>query len=100
MSDSNSENKTLTINYILNDDEDGLYFGLYDKIEIPKLSRKKIYLDLEKILGKNNVRNIQGVRIKQDELLKEVYNLNKINRILIIIIIIIILVNIISIIKN
>ena len=88
-----SRNPTYSIEYIINDNEEDLYFGLFDKIRIPKISRKIIYLNLEKILGKNKVRNIQGIRIKNDELLKEVNNLNNINKILIIIIIIIILVN-------
>ena len=86
--------RSYSVEYIINKDEENLYFGLCDKIKIPDLSKNKIYLDLEKILAKNSVRNIQGVRLKQTELLNEINNLNKINRILIILIVIIILVNI------
>ena len=91
--------RSYTIEYLLNEDEENLYFGLCDKIKIPDLSKNKIYLDLEKILSKNKVRDIQGVRLKQNELLGEINNLNKINRILILIIIIIIIVNIYGILK-
>ena len=88
-----SMTRSYSIEYIINDNEEDLYFGLFDKIRIGEISRKIIYLNLEKILGKNRVRNIQGIRIKNDELLKEVKNLNNIKKILIIIIIIIILIN-------
>jgi hypothetical protein len=86
--------ESYSIEYIINEDEENIYFGLCDKIKISDLSKNKIYLDLEKILAKNKVRDIQGLRLKQTDLLKEIDNLNKINRILIILIIVIILVNI------
>ena len=86
--------ESYSIEYIINEDEENLYFGLCDKIKIPDLSKNRIYLDLEKILAKNKVRDIQGLRLKQTDLLKEINNLNKINRILILVIVIIILVNI------
>jgi len=91
--------RSYSIEYILNVDEENIYFGLCDKIKIPDLSKNKIYLNLEKILAKNKVRDIQGLRLKQNDLLKEVDNLNKINRILILVIVVIILVNIGSMIK-
>jgi len=92
--------RTYTIEYLLNKSEDNLYYGLCDKILISKLSKKKINLDLEKILGKSNIRNIQGVRIKNSELLKEVSNLNNINRLLILLLVIILCSNIYLSIKN
>ena len=79
--------------------KNNIYYGLCDRIKIPNFSNKKIWLDIEKILGKNNVRNIQGIRLKQDDLINEVNKLNNMNKLLIIMIIILILFNIFSNIK-
>ncbi len=85
--------ETENIEYILNVKKNNIYYGLCDKIKIPNFSNKKIWLDVEKILGKNNVRNIQGIRLKQDDLINEVNKLNNMNKLLIIIIVILILLN-------
>tara|TARA_B000000557_G_scaffold161455_1_gene130986 strand:+ start:65 stop:337 length:273 start_codon:yes stop_codon:yes gene_type:complete len=90
----------MKIGYIENTDRSNLYFGLCDRIKIPKLTSKEIHLDLEKILGKNNVRNIQGIRLRQEDLKTEIDKLNNINRILLILIIIFASVNLISAIKG
>ena len=85
--------KSLTIEYILNEKKNNLYYGLCDKINIPRLDKYNIYLDIEKILGKNNLRNIQGIRLKQEDLLNEVNKLNKINKLLLVLIGILLLIN-------
>ena len=85
--------KSLTIEYILNTKKNNLYYGLCDKINIPRLDKYNIYLDIEKILGKNNLRNIQGIRLKQEDLLNEVNKLNKINKLLLVLIGILLLIN-------
>jgi hypothetical protein len=90
----------MIIRYIENNDRVNLYHGLCDKIIIPKLSKKEIYLDLEKILGKNNVRNMQGIRLRQEDLKLEIDKLNNINRVLLILIIILMVINLVSAIKG
>ena len=90
----------MKIKYIENNDRGNLYYGLCDRIKIPKLTNKEIYLDLEKILGKNNVRNMQGIRLRQEDLNTEINKLNNINRILLIVIIIFASINLVSAIRR
>jgi len=90
---SDITSKSLTIEYILNEKKNNLYYGLCDKINIARLDKYNIYLDLEKILGKNNLRNIQGIRLKQEDLVNEVSKLNKINKLLLVMIGILLLIN-------
>ena len=79
-----------SIQYINNNDIQNIYYGLCDKIKLFGL-KKIIELDIEKILGKNNLRNIQSLRLKHNILIKEINNLNQINTLLVIIIIIIVI---------
>ena len=79
-----------SIQYINNNDSQNIYYGLCDKIKLFGL-KKIIELDIEKILGKNNLRNIQSLRLKHNILIKEINNLNQINTLLVIIIIIIVI---------
>ena len=78
-----------SIEYINNNDSENIYYGLCDKIRLYG-SKKIIELDIEKILGKNNLRNIQSLRLKHNMLINEINNLNKRNLSLVIILIIII----------
>jgi hypothetical protein len=98
-SDSDNTSLTYSIEYILNEKKNNIYYGLCDKINIPRLNKYNIYLDIEKILGKNNLRNIQGIRLKQEDLLDEISRINKINKLLILLICIILFVSIIGILK-
>lgn len=92
-SDSNNSSSKYSIEYILNEKKNNIYYGLCDKINIPRINKYNIYLDIEKILGKNNLRNIQGIRLKQEDLVNEVSKLNKINKLLLIMICILLLLN-------
>ena len=80
-----------SIQYINNNDSENIYYGLCDKIKVFG-SNKIIELDIEKILGKNNLRNIQSLRLKHNILVKEINNLNRTNTLLVIIIIIIVII--------
>ena len=80
-----------SIQYINNNDSENIYYGLCDKIKVFG-SKNIIQLDIEKILGKNNLRNIQSLRLKHNMLIKEINNLNRTNTLLVIIIIIIVII--------
>jgi hypothetical protein len=80
-----------SIQYINNNDSENIYYGLCDKIKLIR-SKNIIQLDIEKILGKNNLRNIQSLRLKHNMLIKEINNLNRTNTLLVIIIIIIVII--------
>ena len=58
-------------NILNNNDSQNIYYGLCDKIKLFGL-KKIIELDIEKILGKNNLRNIQSLRLKHNILIKEI----------------------------
>mgnify|MGYP006158646469 CR=1 FL=1 len=86
----NMSNFEESIEYIKNNNSENIYYGLCDKIKLFG-SKKTIELDVEKILGKNNLRNIQSLRLKHNMLITEINNLNRINTLLVIIIIIIVI---------
>ena len=89
----NMSNFEKSIEYINNSDSGDIYYGLCDKINVTNNGSKHIIeLDIEKILGKYNLRNIQSIRLKHQVLVNEINSFNRRNLLLLSFLVIIIII--------